>query len=569
MQFRREVLTSFIVTPITILLERYIAPLIIAALLAAIQAGTVTLESSIWMVVGYFVLQIASQVIGYRINLYAFWSVQVKGARQIYQETYENLMQHSLDFYSNNFAGSLVSKVTKFSRAFKDFWGTITNRVVFIITSLIGTLVGVSILFWPYAIVLFVLVVLFFLASFYGTKFMRPRHKAMSEAHTKISAQLSDSISNMFAVKIDSQEDYEKDRLQETVNDMVKKELRVRSGILQISTINSSIITAMRVGALVISIIMVQQGIANAAVVYLCLTYTFSLIEEIWGITDTLRSYYQIIGDSEEMMEILSTQIGIKDTSSKKLTISTGTIEFNSVGFTHADDNTELFSELNLKIKPGQKVGIVGVSGSGKTTLTKLLMRFVDADSGTINIDDQDIAKHTQESLHKAISYVPQEPLLFHRTLKENIAYSNTLASDQQICDAAKKANALEFIEKLPNGFDTLVGERGVKLSGGQRQRVAIARAILKDAPILVLDEATSALDSESEKLIQGALEQLMKDRTSIVIAHRLSTIAKLDRIVVLANGDIIEDGTHASLLKKGGVYAKLWKHQSGGFIEE
>ncbi len=218
---------------------------------------------------------------------------------------------------------------------------------------------------------------------------------------------------------------------------------------------------------------------------------------------------------------------------------------------------------------PGQKVGLVGHSGSGKTTLTRLLLRFSDVDKGTVSIDDQDISAITQASLRRAIAYVPQEPLLFHRSLRENIAYGRPDATDKQIREAARKAHALEFIDKLSSGLDTMVGERGVKLSGGQRQRIVIARAILKDAPILVLDEATSALDSESEQLIQASLAELMKGRTTVVIAHRLSTIQKMDRIIVLEDGKIIEDGSHASLLAKKGTYAGLWAHQSGGFIEE
>jgi ATP-binding cassette subfamily B protein len=212
---------------------------------------------------------------------------------------------------------------------------------------------------------------------------------------------------------------------------------------------------------------------------------------------------------------------------------------------------------------------VVGHSGSGKTTLTRLLLRFSDIESGAIMIDGQDIGNVTQKSLRESIAYVPQEPMLFHRSLRENIAYGKPNATMKEITAAAEKANALEFIKKLPDGFETTVGERGVKLSGGQRQRIAIARAILKDAPILVLDEATSALDSDSEKLIQDALSKLMKGRTSIVVAHRLSTIAKLDRIIVLEDGQIAEQGSHDELLKQKGTYAKLWAHQSGGFIEE
>jgi ATP-binding cassette subfamily B protein len=211
----------------------------------------------------------------------------------------------------------------------------------------------------------------------------------------------------------------------------------------------------------------------------------------------------------------------------------------------------------------------VGHSGSGKTTFTRLLLRFSDIDGGQILIDGQNIAHITQDDLHRHIAYVPQEPLLFHRSIAENIAYGKDEADEATIKKTAELAHAAEFIDNLPKGYETLVGERGVKLSGGQRQRVAIARAMIKDAPILVLDEATSALDSESEKLIQSALWKLMQGRTAIVIAHRLSTIQKMDRIVVLDNGKIVEQGSHQELLKKNGTYAALWAHQSGGFLED
>jgi ATP-binding cassette subfamily B protein len=245
-----------------------------------------------------------------------------------------------------------------------------------------------------------------------------------------------------------------------------------------------------------------------------------------------------------------------------------GTIDINAMSFSH--DKTKLFKDFNLHIKQGEKIGLVGHSGSGKTSLTKLLLRFENVDDGSIEINNVNINDVAQDELRHVISYVPQEPLLFHRSLSENISYGKNQATEDEIILAAKNANAHEFIKDLPDGYDTLVGERGVKLSGGQRQRVAIARAMLKDAPILVLDEATSALDSESEQLIQDALWKLMKGRTAIVIAHRLSTIQKMDRIIVLDNGRILEEGSHTELLKKkNGHYARLWKHQSGGFLQD
>lgn len=282
------------------------------------------------------------------------------------------------------------------------------------------------------------------------------------------------------------------------------------------------------------------------------------------------RNYISTVGNAAPMIETLRESIEITDPiEPEKLIVSKGEIEFNKVIFTHAENDHALFDELSLKIKPGEHIGLIGRSGSGKTSLTRLLLRFSDIESGSIKIDGQNIKDVRQSDLRHEIAYVAQEPSLFHRSLRENIAYGKPNATDEEIRHAAKQAHALEFIDNLPKGLDTLVGERGVKLSGGQRQRIVIARAILKDAPILILDEATSALDSESERLIQDALVKLMKGRTSIIIAHRLSTIARLDRIIVLDNGKIVEQGSHNQLSNKAGIYAKLWNHQSGGFIEE
>jgi ATP-binding cassette subfamily B protein len=292
---------------------------------------------------------------------------------------------------------------------------------------------------------------------------------------------------------------------------------------------------------------------------------------ELWGLGTLSRTLEQSLSDAEELTEILDTPIDVTDPPNpERVRISKGEIHFDDVSFTHADSKEEdvLFHGFTLRIRPGEKIGLVGQSGSGKTTLTKLLLRFSDIDGGAISIDGQDITHIKQEDLRAHIAYVPQEPALFHRSLAENIAYGKPGADKDEILEAARKAHADEFIQKLPNGYDTTVGERGVKLSGGQRQRIAIARAILKDAPILVLDEATSALDSESEKLIQDALKRFMKGRTTLVIAHRLSTIQNMDRIVVLHDGRIMEQGSHEELLARNGAYAELWRHQTGGFLE-
>jgi ABC-type multidrug transport system fused ATPase/permease subunit len=270
----------------------------------------------------------------------------------------------------------------------------------------------------------------------------------------------------------------------------------------------------------------------------------------------------------KEMVDIFKQVPDVLDIPNpEKSKIKEGSIEIKNMSFTYPN-GTSVFSNFLLKVHSGEKVGLVGYSGSGKSTITKLLMRFVDISSGEILIDGQNIVKIRQDDLRNNISYISQEPILFHRSIKDNIAYSWPEASEEQIFASAKSAHADEFISNLKYGYDTLVGERGVKLSGGERQRVAIARAMLKPTPILILDEATSSLDSISESYIQEAFGELMKGKTTIVIAHRLSTIQKMDRIIVLDNGKIVEEGTHKELLERNGMYADLWNHQTGGFME-
>jgi ATP-binding cassette subfamily B protein len=289
----------------------------------------------------------------------------------------------------------------------------------------------------------------------------------------------------------------------------------------------------------------------------------------LWEFNHTYRTLENAIAEGGQFTDLLLEPPAILEApDAKRLRVTKGDVDFQNIDFSYKSGRP-LFQNLNLHIRPGEKIALVGHSGGGKSTITKLLLRFVDINAGELVIDGQNIAGVRIADLRQAIAYVPQEPIMFHRSIRENIRYGQLDASDEAVIDAAKKANAHEFIIKLPEGYDTMVGERGVKLSGGQRQRIAIARAVIKDARILVLDEATSALDSESEKLIQTALRKLMEQRTAIVIAHRLSTIQKMDRIVVLENGTITEQGTHDELRGRGGTYARLWAHQSGGFIEE
>ena len=291
------------------------------------------------------------------------------------------------------------------------------------------------------------------------------------------------------------------------------------------------------------------------------------LINDARGLSRRFLEFFEYSGNISDGIRIIgSAHDVIDETDAPALNVGKGELAFNNVSFDYGNE-IEVFKNLNLKIKPGEKVGLVGFSGSGKSTFVNLVLRLFDVKDGSITLDGQDIKMHTQNSLREQISMIPQDPVLFHRSLLENIRYGKQDATDEEVYKAAIKANAHDFILKVPERYNALVGERGVKLSGGQRQRVAIARALLKDAPILILDEATSSLDSVTEKAIQQTLENEMEGRTVIVIAHRLSTISHMDRILVFDEGRIIEDGNHDQLLARNGRYALLWKMQAGGFL--
>lgn len=287
-----------------------------------------------------------------------------------------------------------------------------------------------------------------------------------------------------------------------------------------------------------------------------------------WSFVRSTSGMLKSVANAKEMVDIFELETEIKDQENPQdLVVTESKVTFMNVEFSYPEGE-KVFQGLNFTVAPGEHVGLVGPSGGGKSTVTKLLLRFVEPTSGTISIDGQDITKVRQDDLRAAIAYVPQDPALFHRSLRENISYAKPEATDAEIIEAAKKSHAHEFIGKLKEGYDTLVGERGVKLSGGQRQRIAIARAILKNAPILVMDEATSALDTISEVAIREAISELIENKTAIIIAHRLSTVEKMDRIIVLGkDGTIEEEGSHGDLINRGGLYSTLWNHQTGGFL--
>ena len=557
---------------LTLVVTIFVGPLIIAQLLNIIQHNQLHDAKNLWTLIAlYGASELWSSVIGWRLVLYLVWTFETAMQRDLYAQCFSKLTNQTLFFHSNKFGGSLVSQTNKLIGAVESFWDTIIWSILPLVVSLVGSIIVLSTLLWQYALFLLIFSIVFSIVVYYGSKPMAKLTKKEAKSSNKLNGQLADVISNVLAVKSSGAEATEQKFFTKTVNSWRNSSLDVMRGFLKVSTVYSSINMVIKIGAITFAVYAAQNNLVSVASVYLIITYTGSVAHELWNMNGIMRNYNRIIGNANDMVEVLQTPTTLIDKSSSKLEVASGKISMDKITFTHDEGQGDtLFHDFSLDIKPGEKIGLVGASGSGKTTLTKLLLRFADIDSGKITIDGQDISEVTQASLRAKIAYVPQEPLLFHRSVRENIAYGRPDAADTEIEEAAKKAGAYDFIVGLKDGFDTMVGERGIKLSGGQRQRVAIARAILKDAPILVLDEATSALDSESEALIQKSLETLMENRTSIVIAHRLSTIAKLDRIIVLKNGKIVEDGSHGELInKKRGIYAKLWARQSGGFIEE
>lgn len=566
-------LGSFLLPGVGSIFVFFVPPLIIARIVNTYAAnGALSLDTMVENILLFGGLWLFGEVC-WRAGMYVLTQLEAHGMRNLAERSFEYLQERDYDFYTDNFVGSLTKRAQAFAKSFEGF----TDLFSFSITPNILPMLFAMVVLARYSPWISVLLVAALIVVIVCVRpFIKIRSKLVAlrhEASSKMTGVLSDTLTNIMAVKSFATEREESARFAATARDFTDKfKAAADYHTFRIDLILSPLYVLTNMAGLAAAIFFGSKFHLPPGTLLVVFSYYATVTRSFWQVNHVYRTIESTLGEATEFAELVIDKPAIEDIpGASNLAVERGGVFFDSVTFAYAGATGDPFLEdFSLSIPANQKVGLVGPSGGGKTTITKLLMRFADVQAGQVTIDGQNISKVTQQSLRKAIAYVPQDPLLFHRSLFENIAYGTEGATLEDVVRIAKLAHADEFIAKLPLGYDTLVGERGIKLSGGQRQRIAIARAMLRQASILVLDEATSALDSESEKYIQESLWELMKDKTAIVIAHRLSTIRHLDRIIVLDNGRIAQDGSHEELItQKGGLYAKLWSHQSGGFIEE
>lgn len=478
------------------------------------------------------------------------------------------LARHSHGYFQNRFAGSINGKVSSASDGLQGFIFQLSFDVYSRIITIVSGVVLMSFVSVWFALIFTVSVLAVTLVDIVMVKKRRPINKAYSKANTDYRGYGVDILTNVSAVRQFARQEQELQKLEISLQDRRDKFVKQAQAAQQIVMINNIFSLAMIAASLALLVYLFSVNSVTVGQIVLVILLLQNVNRNMNGIGNMISNIGRLHTDIQHGLEDIYIQHEIvDDIAAGKLVVTESKIDWQAVTFSYGEITA--LDNFNLTIEPGQRIGLVGPSGAGKTTFVSLLLRQHDLDSGAIMIDGQDISKVTQDSLREQIAVVPQEPLLFHRSIRDNIAYGKPDATDAEIIEVAHKAQAHDFISTLEKGYDTEVGERGVKLSGGQKQRVAIARAMLKDAPILVLDEATSALDSESEVAIQKALHELMIGKTVVAIAHRLSTLREMDRIIVMEEGRVIEDGNHETLAKAGGTYQRLWEHQAGGFLTE
>jgi ATP-binding cassette, subfamily B, bacterial len=567
LQFKHHLLLMVCI-PVSAILVGSVVPLLIGKTLAAL----VVPHGQPNHYIPYLIAAGALGFITNRIGYLSLLTLQAKALSVLQAQAFTTLLTRSVGFHNNRVSGKLVSDANDYPQGFVQLSNALVTSVIPFAVTVLAGIVLVFFNSWILGVLLVVMAAYTIGSGYIGTRGRTSLRIERHKASKRLISHMADAIVNHQTVKTFAREEAE--LAQHAVLNEDVQNRRIHDWLLAVrdNNVRLGVLTAFQIGLVIAISYLTRRDPTMLGAGIFAFTYTVTLVNKLTEINITIRTIEDGFLQAIPMAEVLEETPEILDKpDAVALDPREYSVTFKDVVFRYQDSTAtkNVFTKLNIAIKPGEKVGLAGPSGGGKSTLTRLMLRFEDIEDGEILIDQQNIADVTQASLRQTLTYVPQEPLLFHRTVRENIAYGKPDATDQEIIEAARAAYAHDFIETLPDGYDTIVGERGVKLSGGQRQRIAIARAMLKNSPILVLDEATSALDSESEALIQEGLWKLMEGHTALVIAHRLSTIQKMDRILVLDNGEIVEQGTHAELLKQKGLYAKLWKHQSGGFIDD
>lgn len=551
------------------ILNVYAPPLVIARLLGRYANHDVLALGDLAPYIAAFAgLWLTGQAC-WRLTTILLTRVEIRGLEALYIETMDELLAKDLTFFQNNYAGSLTKRALGFARRFEDVF----DVVVFQISTSMLPLIFVSVVLWQYSPWLIV-VLIGMLSLTVALLLPRVRQRralvdVRETASNVLAGHLADSISNAEAVRAFAREQHEARIHEKNVRDYGAKTLISWDyQNFKVDMITSPMYVATNILGLVTALATRRAGADNLQAVFLTFSYYATATRVMWEFNRIYRNLEGALTDAAQFADLLLDPPVVQDAAAPTaFTPRDSGIELRDVRFRYSASQPLLFDGLSLSVPAGTRIGLVGRSGGGKTSLTRLLLRFSDIESGTITIGGVPIDAVAQSELRRMIAYVPQDPSMFHRSVADNIRVGRPEATDAEVRRAAELAHAAEFISGLTHGYDTMVGERGVKLSGGQRQRVAIARAILKDAPILLLDEATSSLDSESEASIQDALLTLLEGRTALVIAHRLSTVRRMDELIIMDRGQIVERGSHDQLLTQGGIYAALWAHQSGGFL--
>jgi ATP-binding cassette, subfamily B, bacterial len=522
-------------------------------------------DAALRIVLAIFVLDFLGQVV-YRVMGYAVNFVQPRVMSDLLNTCYEYLLEHSYGFFSNTFQGSIVTRVRRFHSSYErvtDTWlfelGPVIIRITMILYVMftVHLAIGVTALVW---------VALYAFLMYRFTMYKLPYDMKLAEQDTKVTAHLADTITNIVNLKLFTGERREVERFRDITQQLYKFRKRCWDLSNHANVVQGFSMVLLNLGVMSLGVWLWGRGQVTVGALVMLVMYMGQIFDRMWDIGRSMKNLYEGFADANEMTLMLMQKHEIVDMpGATELVVKKGEIEFRNVCF-HYHTDVPVLKNFCLKVRAGEKVGLVGHSGSGKSTLVKLLFRFKNIQSGQILVDGQDISRVTQSSLRRAVTLVPQDAILFHRSLTENISYGRPEVEERAVEDAAEAAHAHRFINSFPDRYRTYVGERGMKLSGGERQRVAIARSIVRDSPILVMDEATSSLDSISESYIQDALRTLMEGRTTIVIAHRLSTVRDMDRIIVLQDCNIIEEGTHEELMAADGRYRELWDVQRDGF---